>query len=430
MAVNDQPNTAVTIIADKAMHTLEFLKELPSGEIVYDQVAQILNSLGETSVKVEYAYASMLHSMFDIYLERLPEDSIKTMQVRLLQWRLRPPLLWSDIQSVLDQFERLTDKTQQAHDINTKSIESIFAQLSPKNKTGEETEQAPNEFDSGNIEDKFAGQHITLSSQNRDGYEEIKKLHSSLSQEIQKTTDQNQQFGNILKRIVGDLKRASNYKDVEKLRAHIFHQAKVMYNRHHILGDSLGKIDSQLRDIELDYRQLDKELSRARLLSLTDELTELPNRRAFLDRLEDEVGRVQRYKLPLSLAIIDLDDFKHVNDQYGHATGDDVLRCYANEVFPLFRQYDMVARYGGEEFAVLLPNTDKGGALCALQKLKLKVIGLKCQSHNQVISLPSFSAGLAVYKDGESATSYIERADKGMYKAKSLGRNRVVADAN
>jgi len=172
------------------------------------------------------------------------------------------------------------------------------------------------------------------------------------------------------------------------------------------------------------------ELTRVRLLSLTDELTGLPNRRAFLRRIEDEVARVQRYGFPLSLALIDLDHFKQINDKYGHAGGDEVLQIYSKNILSIFRHHDLVARYGGEEFAVLLPNTDAEGSLRALSKVKSRASETRWQANGGMVTVPSFSAGVSLYKPGETASAFIERADKALYGAKQLGRNRVEMDVS
>ena len=119
---------------------------------------------------------------------------------------------------------------------------------------------------------------------------------------------------------------------------------------------------SFLHLIGSNVNKLSDELDQVRVLSLTDELTQLPNRRAFLRRIKDEMDRAQRDKTHLTIAMIDLDNFKEINDKYGHGVGDEMLRVYAREVLSIFRRYDMVARYGGEEFAVILPNTDKQGS--------------------------------------------------------------------
>jgi len=183
-----------------------------------------------------------------------------------------------------------------------------------------------------------------------------------------------------------------------------------------------------LQLIESDSRELSDELTRVRLLSLTDELTGLPNRRAFIRRLEDEVARVQRYGFPMSFILMDLDHFKDINDEYGHAAGDEVLRVYSKSILSIFRHHDMVARYGGEEFAVLLPNTDSDGAIRALNKVRRRAGETRWQSNGAAQHVPTFSAGVSLYKPGESANAFIERADKALYRAKRLGRNRIELD--
>jgi diguanylate cyclase (GGDEF)-like protein len=197
---------------------------------------------------------------------------------------------------------------------------------------------------------------------------------------------------------------------------------------HNELADKLDSTHHYLQLIESDSRQLTDELTRVRMLSLTDELTGLPNRRAFMRRMEDEVARVQRYGFPLSFALIDLDHFKSINDEFGHAAGDEVLRVYSKNIMSVFRHHDMVARYGGEEFAVLLPNTDADGAIRALNKVRRRAAETRWQANGTVSQVPSFSAGVSLFKPGESASAFIERADKALYRAKRLGRDRIELD--
>jgi diguanylate cyclase (GGDEF)-like protein len=142
-------------------------------------------------------------------------------------------------------------------------------------------------------------------------------------------------------------------------------------------------------------------------------------------RLEDEIGRAQRYDTPLSLAIVDLDEFKIINDTFGHVAGDQVLQCYAEHMLSTFRHHDLVARYGGEEFAVLLPNTTLEGAQRALSKVQSRVAKNQCIHDGRALLLPTFSAGLALYVAGEQPVRLIEKADRALYRAKHLGRNRI-----
>ncbi|TPW12765.1 MAG: diguanylate cyclase [Halothiobacillaceae bacterium] len=181
-------------------------------------------------------------------------------------------------------------------------------------------------------------------------------------------------------------------------------QVSTLQNAHQTLTQRLAETQKYLRLIEADSQQLSEELTRVQLLSLTDELTELPNRRAFIRRLEDEVGRVQRYGNNLPLVIIDIDSFKAINDQHGHTVGDHLLRYYAKEILSVFRHHDLVARYGGEEFAILLPNTDIEGAIRAVAKVQRRAAECTFNQHGQTIPVPTFSAGIASYLPGETPT--------------------------
>jgi diguanylate cyclase (GGDEF)-like protein len=258
--------------------------------------------------------------------------------------------------------------------------------------------------------------------------EEIAKLQAALGEQVIETISKNEEFGTILEVALDDLRQATDVNELENTRWTLIREVEKLLGGHHNLADQLDNTHHYLQLYESDSRQLTDELTRVRLLSLTDELTGLPNRRAFMRRLEDEVARVQRYGFPLSFVLIDLDHFKAVNDEHGHAAGDEVLRVYSRNVLSIFRHHDMVARYGGEEFAVLLPNTDSDGTIRALNKVRRRAAETRWQTNGTVAAVPTFSAGVSLYKPGESAGAFIERADKALYRAKRLGRNRIELD--
>ena len=259
--------------------------------------------------------------------------------------------------------------------------------------------------------------------------DEIEKLQMTLAQKVREAIAQNKEFGDLLSIERGALQQAESIMEVASLRQILLGGVDELLSGQQALAENLASTSEVLRLIESDSSRLQDELHKVRLLSLTDEFTGLPNRRAFMRRLDDEIGRAQRYDTPLALVILDLDEFKAVNDRYGHAAGDQVLRCYAEQVLSIFRHHDMVARYGGEEFAVLLPNTTPEGAQAALHKVQLKVAAGQCEYGGESRQLPTFSAGVSLFVPGESPVALIDRADRALYRAKHFGRNRIEMDA-
>ena len=258
--------------------------------------------------------------------------------------------------------------------------------------------------------------------------DEIEKLQMTLAQKVREAIAQNKEFGDLLSIERGALQQAESIVEVTSLRQILLGGVDELLSGQQALAENLASTSEVLRLIETDSSRLQDELHKVRLLSLTDEFTGLPNRRAFMRRLDDEISRAQRYAVPLALAVLDLDEFKAVNDRHGHAAGDQVLRCYAEQVLSIFRHHDMVARYGGEEFAVLLPNTTPEGAQAALRKVQLKVAASHCDFGGETRQLPTFSAGVALFAPGESPAALIDRADRALYRAKHFGRNRIEMD--
>ncbi len=160
-------------------------------------------------------------------------------------------------------------------------------------------------------------------------------------------------------------------------------------------------------------------------LSITDGLTKLHNHRYFQDHLTREIKRVSRTNSPLSLILIDLDDFKQLNDTYGHAAGDEVLISLAGIMNESARESDLIARYGGEEFVILMPNTDLAGAVHLAEKIRMAVestrliIGDRMKPTDVTISL-----GVALFK--ASRREFFAEADRALYRAKAAGKNCVI----
>ncbi len=159
-------------------------------------------------------------------------------------------------------------------------------------------------------------------------------------------------------------------------------------------------------------------------LARTDPLTGLFNRRAFDDCLSREIARANRHSLPLSLALLDLDHFKRVNDAHGHAAGDLVLRVFAGIARDLFREPDAVFRVGGDEFAVVLAHASMEGALEAVCRLLAAVRTMPIHVGEVTLWLTA-SAGVAQLDNGQAAGSWVARADDALYRAKAAGRDQV-----
>jgi len=161
-------------------------------------------------------------------------------------------------------------------------------------------------------------------------------------------------------------------------------------------------------------------------LATTDVLTELPNRRQFLAMLKEEIARVRRFNSQRSsILMLDLDLFKHVNDTYGHAMGDALLKHFAQLMRNTFREIDTAARIGGEEFAVILPGTDLPAARTVAERLRERVAKTPLVQDEKTISF-TVSIGVATIGPRDSeADQILIRADKALYRAKENGRNQV-----
>jgi diguanylate cyclase (GGDEF)-like protein len=180
----------------------------------------------------------------------------------------------------------------------------------------------------------------------------------------------------------------------------------------------------QLEQLQNSERRLEAALARLEVLSSTDSLTGLYNRRTLDERLKAEFDRAQRYKLDLSFLMIDVDRFKQFNDRFGHPAGDDMLRQVAGALRQNARAQDVVARYGGEEFSMILPNTGREAALVIAERIRHLVAGLEGPTPVTVsIGISSLPGDVPEVVRMPDPQALATTADAALYQAKKDGRN-------
>jgi two-component system cell cycle response regulator len=178
--------------------------------------------------------------------------------------------------------------------------------------------------------------------------------------------------------------------------------------------------------LELRAKQIDLAAANQQLyfLATTDQLTNLKNRRYFIEQLELEVERSCRYARQCAVAILDADKFKSINDTYGHDIGDKVLQALSQMLLDELRNVDLVGRIGGEEFAILFPETGKEAALDVCQRLLVRIRGARVTAEAKEINF-TVSMGISeVVLAGDEADAVLKRADQALYRAKQGGRDR------
>ncbi len=176
-------------------------------------------------------------------------------------------------------------------------------------------------------------------------------------------------------------------------------------------------LSDRVKELEDELRRLSDEVS-------TDQLTQIANRRGLIRHFSVESARAQRQGTDLAIGILDLDNFKRVNDNFGHQTGDEALKFLSRRVVEILRPHDTLARYGGEEFVVLLPDTAVEEAQQVLTRVQ-RLLSAELFMHEGKQTFITFSAGVTRYRPDEPLEAVLQRADEALYEAKRNGKNRT-----
>ncbi|MGZ8229357.1 MAG: GGDEF domain-containing protein [Burkholderiales bacterium] len=192
------------------------------------------------------------------------------------------------------------------------------------------------------------------------------------------------------------------------------------------LHQTVDTARQELTETRQRLAEVTRELERTVELARTDPLTGQWNRRGMDEIITHEIARTRRTKEPFSIAILDVDHFKKVNDDYGHVVGDQALMHLVAIAKSSIRESDVICRYGGEEFVVVLPGANVEGARYVIDRMRVRLENTPLPLNNQTLTI-RFSAGVAEVQPGEAPAQLLERADRALHEAKHTGRNRVVA---
>jgi diguanylate cyclase len=213
---------------------------------------------------------------------------------------------------------------------------------------------------------------------------------------------------------------------LDKIQHHVAVHLQEENERIDLAEQQAEQLREKLAALEQETFDLRRQVADSHHKAMTDPLTGLPNRRAYEDRAEQELARWKRFGEPLALVVWDVDNFKQINDVFGHKAGDRALAVIARILREGMRETDFIARYGGEEFVVLLPGADQGDAMKVANLMRKRVANAGMHSHNKPVTI-TLSGGVAMAQAEEGIERLFERADTAMYQAKQSGKDRVIA---
>lgn len=256
---------------------------------------------------------------------------------------------------------------------------------------------------------------------------ELKDIIDLLAKAMVSLDADNQQFHQKIYRQSEKIEQFTRLDDIKKLKQALVIEIENIRKTVHAKQDHDSK---QLKSLSKQVSTLNLELKRARVDSVTDGLTGVFNRKALDHHLDSLVEQNTRTPAAFAVLMVDIDDFKTINDAYGHLIGDRVLLALARKCQGLIRNDDFIARYGGEEFVIVLPNASLANATKKAQRICTSVADTRYALNDKkdvhILNI-TVSIGISVYQTGDTAEAVIARADRALYLAKNTGKNQVVS---
>ena len=254
---------------------------------------------------------------------------------------------------------------------------------------------------------------------------ELRTMLAVFLERLTSMTETSGIFQGKLEHSVKRIEEARSIEEIAPVLREVISATRAMSEESLQVRDELRSIKARTEATEAELNKLYTELNRLSNQARHDALTGVLNRQGMEEALEIEIARVRRKDSSLCLAMLDIDNFKKINDSRGHAAGDEALSHLAKVVREALRPQDTLARYGGEEFVVILPETTLDDGVHALQRLQRELTARLFLSGQDKI-LITFSAGVAQLGADETGLEALKRADLAMYQAKRAGKNRVV----
>jgi diguanylate cyclase len=252
----------------------------------------------------------------------------------------------------------------------------------------------------------------------------LKSLITRMLSELGELGSQTGRFHENLGRYAGVIEKADSLESLAGVVREMVEESRTVENLVKVAQGKLQYEHERATDLSERVVELETELRRLSEEVSTDQLTRIANRRGLMQAFDAETARLAREGTQLSIGLLDVDNFKKLNDELGHNAGDVALKSLAEVVSKALRPMDLVARYGGEEFVVLLPNTPLAEGEQILTRLQRSLSGGLFMHEDKRVFV-TFSAGVTAYRSGERIETALERADEALYEAKRTGKNRT-----
>ncbi len=347
----------------------------------------------------EPSYSSVASHIEDTLLGLLDDLTLPERhrpQAESMRDRLKNGLNWYELLPILDDFATLmlaiTDSGQH-------EFEAYLQRLNERLESFQSNLQAAT---AGHADNRSAARQMDTQIR-----EQVDGLQSSM-QEAADLEDLKHVLENHLEGLLGTMDQHQKQRDERE---------QEVAARLHSLAERVAHMEQEAQG----YRE---HLEEQRQKALVDPLTGLPNRAAWSERLDHEVTQWQQHGNTLLLAMLDLDHFKRINDNYGHLAGDKVLKIIASVLLKRLRGTDFIARFGGEEFVLLMPSTVPAAGLKLLDSLRAAIEACPFHFKGEPVTI-TVSIGMTAFRPGEHGDQVLKRADQALYRAKNAGRNRV-----